>query len=191
MLAGSSCGFLHEKSYEDRDDGAGDGGDDEGHAPSVALAYRPANQIAESGADGNGYIEDGEDAVALVFGVEVGEKRGCKDAKAGLSYTEGGVPDVERVVGVDAGREEVDTAPEEGGGDDHGLAWETIAQPTCNWRGEHVGDHEPESERADVLVGEVKLSFDLLLNTGEDVTVDVIYEVEGGEQDESCGRSDD
>jgi len=37
----------------------------------------------------------------------------------------------------------------------------------------------------------VKFPFDLLLDTGKDVSVDVVYEVESGEQDESGGRSHD
>jgi hypothetical protein len=42
-----------------------------------------------------------------------------------------------------------------------------------------------------VFVGEMELVFDLLLNAGEDVAVDVVDEVEGGEEDESCGGSGD
>ena len=44
---------------------------------------------------------------------------------------------------------------------------------------------------ADVLVGEVELVFDLLLYAGEDVAVDVVDEVERGEEDESGGGSGD
>ena len=81
--------------------------------------------------------------------------------------------------------------PEEGGDDDHGFAGEAVAQPAGDGRGGHVGDHEPEGERADLLVGEVELAFDLLLDAGEDVAVDVVDEVECGEEDESGGGSGD
>jgi len=37
----------------------------------------------------------------------------------------------------------------------------------------------------------VELAFDLLLNAGEDVAVDVVDEVEGGEEDEGGGGSGD
>jgi hypothetical protein len=40
-------------------------------------------------------------------------------------------------------------------------------------------------------VGEVELAFDLLLNARENVAVDVVDEVEGGEEDESGGGSGD
>ena len=92
---------------------------------------------------------------------------------------------------MDAGGEEVDAAPEEGGDDDHGLAGESVAQPAGDGRGEHVGDHEPEGEGSDVLVGEVEFAFDLLLNAGEDVAIDVVDEVESSEEDERGGRSGD
>src|SRR6202020_1785234 len=140
--------------------------------------YSSADEVAKGCAYRDGYVEDGEDPVALTFGVEVGEKCGGEDAEAGFAYAQGCVTDVERVVGMHAGSEEVDAAPEEGGDDDHGFAWETVAQPAGDRRREHVGDHEPERERADVLVGEMKFAFDLLLNAWEDVAVDVVDEVE-------------
>jgi hypothetical protein len=40
-------------------------------------------------------------------------------------------------------------------------------------------------------VGEVEFVFDLLLDAGEDVAVDVVDEVEGGEEDEGGGGSGD
>jgi hypothetical protein len=40
-------------------------------------------------------------------------------------------------------------------------------------------------------VGDVEFAFDLLLHTGEDVAVDVVDEVEGGEEDEGGGGSGD
>ncbi len=40
-----------------------------------------------------------------------------------------------------------------------------------------------------MLVGEVELGFYLLLHAGEDVTVDVVDEVEGREEDEGGGGS--
>jgi hypothetical protein len=189
VLAGSAGGFLHEEGYENRDDCAGDCGDDEGHAPAEVFTYGASDEIAEGCAYWDGHVEDGEDAVALVFGVEVREDGGGEDAETGFANAEGRVADVERVVGVDGRGEEVDAAPEKSGDDDHGLARETVAQPSGDGRREHVGEHEPESERADLGVGDVELAFDLLLHTGQDVAVDVVDEVEGGEEDESRGGS--
>ncbi len=77
----------------------------------------------------------------------------------------------------------------ERGDDDHGLAWKAVAEPAGERRDAHVGDHEPEGERADLRVGDVELAFDLLLDAGEDVAVDVVDEVEGGEEDEGGGGS--
>ena len=41
----------------------------------IVFAYGASDDVAECGADEEGDVEDGEDAVALVFGVEVGEER--------------------------------------------------------------------------------------------------------------------
>ena len=93
VLAGSARRLLHEEGDEDGDDGAGDGGDDEGPAPAEVFADGAADEIAEGGADEEGDVEDGEDAVALVFGVEVGEDGGGEDAEAGFADAERGVAD--------------------------------------------------------------------------------------------------
>ena len=124
-------------------------------------------------------------------GIEVGEECGGEDAEAGLAYAQRGVADVERIVGVDGGGEEVDAAPEESGDDDHGFAREAIAEPAGEGRGGHVGDHELEGEGAELRVGDVELVLDLLLHAGEDVAVDVVDEVERGEEDEGGGGSGD
>ena len=84
---------------------------------------------------------------------------------------------VERVIGVNARCEEIDSRPEEGGDHNHGFSRKPVAQPPSDWRGAHVGDHEPECERPDLLVGDQELAFDLLLNAGQNVAVDVVDEV--------------
>src|SRR5277367_1306028 len=114
LLAGSACRFLHEDGDEDGDDDAGDGGDDEGVAPTEAFSYYAADEVAEGCSYEEGDVEDGEDSGALVFGVEVREDCGSEDAEAGFTDAEGGVADQQRVIGVDAGGEEVDAGPEEG-----------------------------------------------------------------------------
>ena len=158
---------------------------------AVMFSDGTADKVAEGGADRDGYVEDGEDAVALAGRVEVGEEGGGEDAEGGFADAEGGVAEVERVVGMDKGGEKVNRAPEEGGDNDHGLAREAVAEPAGDRGGGHVGEHEPEGERADLRVGEVKLTFDLLLDAREDVAVDVVDEVERGEEDEGRGSSGD
>jgi hypothetical protein len=44
-----------------------------------------AGQVAEGGADGNGDVKDGEDAIAFALRIEVGEHGGGKDAEGGLA----------------------------------------------------------------------------------------------------------
>src|SRR5439155_11447783 len=134
-------GLLHKQCDEDGDDGARDGGDDEGPAPAEVFAYGSAEDVAESSADEERDVEDCEDAVALIFGIEVAEDCRGEDAEAGFADAEGGVPEVKRVVGVDGGGEEVNAAPEESGDDDHRFAGEAVAQPAGEGRGKHVGDH--------------------------------------------------
>ena len=99
VLAGSACRLLHEEEDEEGDDDSGDGGDDEGVTPAVVLADDSADEIAEGRSDGDGDVEDGEDAVALLGRVEVGEERGGEDSEAGLTDAQCGVPEIERVVG--------------------------------------------------------------------------------------------
>src|ERR1700734_3522863 len=88
LLTGSAGWFLHEDCDEDCDEDAGDGGDDEGVAPAIVFAYDAADEVAEGCSDEEGDIEDGEDAIALVFGIEVGEDCGGEDAEASFTDAE-------------------------------------------------------------------------------------------------------
>jgi len=64
-----------------------------------------------------------------------------------------------------------------------------VAKPAGERGGAHVGDEEPEGEGSDALVGEAEVALDQLLDPGEEVAVDEVDEVEGGEEDESGGGS--
>jgi len=152
-FAGATLRFAHPENKEYGQYKAGDGAGEEGHLPAVAFADHAAGEVAEGGADGDGEVEDAEDAVAVFFGVEVREQGGCEDAEAGLADAESGVAEVEGEVGVDRTGEEVAEAPKDDAGDDEGLARETVAEPAGERRGEHVGDEEPEGERAHLRVG--------------------------------------
>ena len=66
-----------------------------GAAPAPAEAHLPAGQVAERRADGNGQIKDGEDAVAVALGIEVGQHGGGEDAEGGLADADEGLADVE------------------------------------------------------------------------------------------------
>jgi carbon monoxide dehydrogenase subunit G len=50
-------------------------------------------EIAERCADGNGDVEDAEDAVAVHFRVEVGEQRGSVDTECCFADADDGVAD--------------------------------------------------------------------------------------------------
>src|ERR1700716_1637022 len=101
--------------------GPGTAGGRKGKRPAEVFAYGAADDVAECSADEDGYVEDGEDAVALVWLVKISQERRGEDAEAGFAYAESSVAEIERAVGVNAGGEEIDAAPEERGDDDHGL----------------------------------------------------------------------
>ncbi len=86
VLACAAGGLLHEDGDEDCEDCGGDGGDDERHAPAVVFTYGAADEVAEGCAYGDGYVEDGEDAIALVWLVIICEEGWGEDAEAGFAY---------------------------------------------------------------------------------------------------------
>ena len=104
------------------DEDSGQRGDEEGHAPAVVLAEDASHEIAERAADGDGDVEDAEDAVAVDLGVEIGEQGGRVDAECCLADADDGVANEQGLVAVDRGGVEGRGAPEECSGDDERLA---------------------------------------------------------------------
>src|SRR6185437_2487554 len=96
-------GLAAEESVECGDDQSGNGADEEGLSPSPHRSHLSAGHVAERGADGNGSVEDGQDSVAVAFGVEVGDDGGGKDAEGSLANADDCVAEVECPVTVDPG----------------------------------------------------------------------------------------
>ncbi len=103
VVACAALRLAAEDPIEGGDDEAGNGADEERRAPAPARAHLAAGQVAEGCADGNGDVEDGEDAIALALGVEVGEDGGGEDAEGGFADADQRVADVEGPVVVDPG----------------------------------------------------------------------------------------
>ena len=182
VVAGAALGFAANPAVEGGNDEAGNGADKERRAPAPVRADLPAGQIAQRRAHGNGQIKDGEDAVAIALGIEVGQHGGGEDAEGGLADADQRVADVEGPVAVDPGRAERGQAPQDRAGDDERLAAEAVAQPAGERRGEHVEDEQRGGERAHLLVGGVKLALDQRDFAGQNVAVNVVEEVEADEQ---------
>src|SRR5258708_11552981 len=115
-------------------------------SPAVVLTDHSTYEVAERSSYGNGNVEDGEHAVALLGWIEVRKQSGSEDSEARLTDAQRGMAKVQRVVGVDGCSEEVDATPEQRRDDDHRFAREAIAQPSRDRRGDHIRDHEPEGE---------------------------------------------
>jgi len=184
VVAGAADGFAAQAHVEGGDDQAGNGADEEWGAPAVGGAELASRDIAEGRADGDGEVEDGQNAVSLALRVEVGEDGGGEDAEGGLADADDGVADEEGAVVVDPGGGEGGDAPEECAGDDEGLAAEVVAEPAGEGGGDHVNEEEGGGEQAHLLVSGVEVGLDERDFAGEDVAVNVIEQVEGDEQGE-------
>ena len=95
--------------------------------------------------------------------------------------------DEERVVAVDGGGEEGCGGPDEGAGDDEGFAGEVVAEPAGGGGDEHVGEEEGGGEESGLRVVDMEFALDEGLDAGENVAVDKVEEVEGGEEEEREG----
>ena len=143
-----------------------------------------ASHVAEGGADGNRDVEDGEDAIAVALGIEVGDHCRRENAEGGFADADDGVAEVERPVAVDPRGAERGEAPEHGAGDDEGLAAIAVAEPAGERRGQHVDEEHGGGERAHLLAGGVEFILNQGEFAGEDVAVDVVEQVEGDEEDQ-------
>ena len=182
VVAGAALGFAAPEAIERRDDEAGNGADEERPAPAPAGAELAAGQVAQGRADGNGQIEDGEDAVAVALGIEVGQHGGGEDAEGGLADADDRPGGCRGPVAVDPDGGQRGQAPENRAGDDQRLAREAVAEPAGERRGEHIEEEERGGQRAHLLVGGVEFALDQREFAGKDVAVDVVEQVEGDEQ---------
>ncbi len=109
-------------AVERGDHKARNGADEKRRAPAPVRAHLPAGQVAERRAYGNRDIENGEDAIAIALGIEVGQHGRGEDAESGLADADQRVADIERPVVVDPGGAERGEAPQNRAGDDQRLA---------------------------------------------------------------------
>ena len=96
-------------------------------APAPQTAEFPARQIAERRADGNGEIEDGEDAIAVALGIEIGQHGGRVNAKGGLAHAHQRATHKKAQVGVNKAAAERGQAPDDGARNDERLAAVAVA----------------------------------------------------------------
>ena len=62
-----------------------------------------------------------------------------------------------------------------------------VAEPSGERGNEHVGEEEGGGEEAGLGVVNVEFALDEGLDAREDIAVDEVEEVEGGEEEEGCG----
>ena len=144
-----------------------------------------AGKVAERRAHGNRQIKDGEDAIALAIGIEVGQHGGGKDAEGGLADADQSLADVEGPVAVNPDGGKRGQAPEHGAGNDKGLAAEAVAEPASERSGNHVEEEERGGQRAHLVVGGVELALDQRNFAGEDVAVNVVEQIEADQQQQA------
>src|SRR6202012_1164622 len=67
-VGAAAFGLAHEKPEGNGDENPGECGDVEGDAPAEVVAKLTTHEVAESSADGDGDVEDAQDAVAVLSG---------------------------------------------------------------------------------------------------------------------------
>src|ERR1017187_1793325 len=182
VVARASLGLAADPSVERGDDQAGNCADEEWRAPAPEAAQYPARQVAEGRADGNGEGKDGEDAIAVALGIEVGQHSGGEDAEGRLAYAYERMADVEGPVVMNPRRAQRGQAPQDRAADNERLSAETISQPAGGGRSEHVKEQQRRGQRAHLLVGGVELPLNERYLAGQDVAVDVVEQVEADQQ---------
>ena len=183
MIAGATLRLAAYPAIKRSNDDSGNRADKEGRTPTPQGAEFSAGQVSESRANGDGQIEDGENAVALSLRVKICQHCWSKDNERRLAHSHDGVADVERPIVVDPCRSECSDAPQQGAANDEGLASEVVAQPACEWRDQHVDHKQRRGKSTHLLVSGVKLALDERDFTGQNVAVNVVEEVEADEQD--------
>jgi len=179
--------FAAVDAVEDGDEQSGNSADEERLAPPPRGSHLAAGEVAESGADGDCDVEDGEDSVSVALWIEISDDGRREDRERGLANANNRVAEVERPVIVNPCSGESGKAPEYGTTDDERLSAEAVAKPAGERSGQHVDEEHRRGERAHLLARGVKFILDEREFAGKDVSVDEVEKVEGDEKDQ-CGE---
>jgi hypothetical protein len=156
----AAFGLTAEDAVQRGDEETGDGADKEGLTPAPCSTHLSAGEVAQSSADGNGDVKDGEDAVAIALGVEVCDDSRREDGERGFANADDCMAEVESPVVVNPGGGESGEAPEHGAADDERLATEAISEPAGERSSQHVDEEHGRGERAHLLARRVEFILD-------------------------------
>ena len=191
-----AAGGVHQREREHGEGEAGEARDVESGAPSEVGVGVSAEDEAEGGADRDGGEEDREHAAAGAAGVVVGEEARGDGAVGGLADADEGAGEEEAPEADGEAAEGGRDAPDEDADGDEAGAGEAVAEGAEDPRRQHVDDDEGGEEAADLDVLESEAAVGGVLleglgQSGEDVPVEVVEEVDQRQDDEAAAREAD
>ncbi len=139
---------MTPEAVEHGNDQAGNGADKERRAPAPERANLPARKITQRRAYGDRHVKDGEDAIALALGVEIGQNGRGEDAECGLTDTHESLADIESPIVVNPDGGQSGQAPENSAKDDKRLARGTVGKPRGRRLKPNISDQQNDRHRA-------------------------------------------
>jgi hypothetical protein len=166
-------------------------GDEERRAPAELRVHEAAQDVAQRRADGDGGVEEREDAAAAILREVVGEQRRGDRRVGRLPDADGGAGGEEAEEAVREAAEHRRHAPDRDAEGDQPRPGALIAQRAEHRRGEHVDDHEAGHQEAGAGVGQLELGHlaQALDERRDDVAVEVVEEVDEGEDQQPVARA--
>src|SRR5439155_18026450 len=166
---------------------------EKGGAPAPVGLDGAAEDVAQSGADGDGHVEPGEDLAAFCGGVKIGKNGGGNGTVGGLANADEAARDEQSgVAGGQAGGA-AGECPEDDADADQEPARESVSEEAEDGREDHVRKEEGGVEEAghrlgNGMLGGIEGGADRVFDGSEDLAIDVVEQVDGQEYAEGEAR---
>ena len=161
---------------------------DEGMPPAPVLGDESANDRAQRSADWNRDVENRQRVVPFRRAIAVGNQTRTDGRIARLANADEDAKRDHHRKRRREPRQDCAHTPYTNAGGDEPFARAAVAQPAKDRRGEEVADHERRHEPPGLTVVDVEIFLQRRQHRGEHEAVEVIEQVEAGEDEQHPGR---
>ena len=180
----SAARRVRQPQHRGREQHPGEPGDHERRTPAEVRAHLAPDDVAERRTDGNGHVEHRVHAAATVGCETVGEQRRRDGDVRRFADADQRAPGEQLRIVTGKPREERRQTPHEHAERDRPGARAAIAPGAEHGRGDHVHQHERRYQQAELGIRKAHRAFQIRRDRRHDVAVEIVEQVDRGEDAE-------
>ncbi len=162
--------------------------DDEGVAPAPEVGDLTTEDVAQGSPHRNGHVEDGQRIIAFGRPEGIRNPAGTDGGIAGLAQADQRAIDKQRAQRGRKAGQHGSQAPDEDAQGNQPFARRAIPQVAKERRGDKVSEHEGREQAPCLAIGQAHGALDRGQDRRQDVTIDVINQIEPGQDEQGPER---